>query len=207
MAALQEKFVAEIERRQARFNVNLSAETIGRLAAFYEIVTIWNKRLHLVAPCSPEEFAVRHVLESLVLLEHLPANAGFADVGTGAGLPGLPCAIARPDLRATLIESNQKKAVYLREAASKLGLQNQVLIFNLRFEQMPPPETGFVACRALDKFIEKLPEIVEWAHDAEKLLFFGGASVRAALEKLDLQFAEQLIPESEQRYLFVVAPK
>ena len=199
-------FAMAVTANAGDFGVELNSDKIAALTGYYALVQKWNAKLHLVAPCGAAEFAVRHVLESLALLEFLPPDAGFADVGTGAGLPAIPCLIARSDLRATLIESNAKKAVFLREAASQLKLQNQTLVFNLRFEQMPPPEKGFVACRALDKFVEKLPEIVTWAHDAEKLLFFGGATVRAELERLELRFDAKLIPQSEQRFLFAVEP-
>src|SRR5690349_16438672 len=92
------------------FGLELSGETVTQLGAFYSLLTRWNGRLHLVAPCSPEEFAVRHVLESLLLSKYLPQNAKVADVGSGGGLPTIPCLIARPNLDATLIESSQKKA-------------------------------------------------------------------------------------------------
>ncbi|HZH35196.1 MAG TPA: 16S rRNA (guanine(527)-N(7))-methyltransferase RsmG [Pyrinomonadaceae bacterium] len=200
----KQEYIRAIETSQSSFGLNLSAEAFPRLADYYELVEKWNPRLHLVAPCKPEEFAVRHVLESLALLEHLPENAHLTDVGTGAGLPSIPCLLAREDLRGTLIESNSKKVVFLREAAAKFKLQNRVSILNSRFESSAPPENGFVTSRALDKFIEKLPEIIRWARDAEKLLLFGGTSVREELEKLDLAFAETLLPGSAQRFLFAV---
>ena len=104
------------------FLVRLDDEDIERLSNYYELLMKWNSRLHLVAPCSPGEFATRHILESLLLLRHLPRNARIADVGSGAGLPIIPCLILRDDLRATLIESSQRKAVFLREALR--GLPN-----------------------------------------------------------------------------------
>lgn len=197
-------FVAALEKNQGDFNLRLTERDITSLTTFYELVKTWNKKLHLVAPCPPEEFAVRHILESLALLENLPENTSFADVGTGAGLPGIPCLIVRDDLRGTLIESSQKKTIFLREVVSRLALQNRVLVMNLRFGQMPPPEKGFVTCRALDKFTEKLEEMVKWAREADKLLFFGGDKVRDELRRLELKFTETLIPQSEQRFIFVL---
>lgn len=203
MVAAQD-FAAALEKNQSEFGLRLSEPCVAKLTVFYELVNKWNKTLHLVAPCTAEEFAVRHVLESLALLKHLPEKASFADVGTGAGLPGLPCLIVRDDLRGTLIESSQRKAVYLRETVSTLGLQSRVLVMNLRFEQMPPPEKGFITCRALDKFTEKLQEMVEWAREADEMLFFGGDKVREEMKRLELKFSETLIPQSEQRFIFKV---
>src|SRR5687768_17915958 len=115
------RFHQALQSNQSVFDVGLGSEALSSLSAYYSLIVHWNERLHLVAPCSPEEFATRHVLESLVLLKHLPHGAKIADIGSGAGLPIVPCLIVRPDLEVTLIESSQKKAVFLREAISAVG--------------------------------------------------------------------------------------
>ena len=199
-------FNEAVEKHQTTFGFDFTAEQITDFSGYYELVEKWNPRLHLVAPCTAEEFAVRHVLESLTILDFLPENSRLTDVGTGAGLPSIPCLLARADLRGTLIESNTKKAVFLREVISKFNLQTRAAVFNSRFEQTATP-AGFVTSRALDKFVEKLPEIVDWARSAEKLLLFGGEKVRDKLIELGLDFATKLIPDSERRFVFIVEPK
>ena len=179
------------------FNLELPGETVTRLGEYYSLLTRWNDRLHLVAPCSTEEFAVRHVLESLLLLKHLPSNAVVADVGSGGGLPIIPCLIARPDLKATLIESSQKKAVFLREASKQLN----ATIIARPFEDIPAPPVSFVTCRALDQFMKKLPALIDWAPG--KLLLFAGEMMAEALTKKGVRFEQFLIPQSEKRYLFL----
>ncbi|MDQ4123333.1 MAG: class I SAM-dependent methyltransferase [Acidobacteriota bacterium] len=196
-------FIQAIEKHQTTFGFDFTAAQISDFLDYYGLVEKWNPRLHLVAPCSAEEFAVRHILESLTILDFLPENVELTDVGTGAGLPSIPCLLARRDLRGTLIESNTKKAVFLREALSNFNLQTRTKVLNLRFEQTDEPK-GFVTSRALDKFVEKLPEIVVWARKAEKLLLFGGEKVRDKLIELQLDFRPKLIPSSEQRYVFIV---
>ncbi|HYP51002.1 MAG TPA: RsmG family class I SAM-dependent methyltransferase, partial [Pyrinomonadaceae bacterium] len=109
-------FSQAIAKHQNIFGFHFNDAEISVFSDYYELVEKWNPRLHLVAPCSAEEFAVRHVLESLAILEFLPENAELIDVGTGAGLPSIPCLLARADLRGSLIESNTKKVVFLREA-------------------------------------------------------------------------------------------
>ena len=160
----------------ASFDLDLSEETLTQLAKYYSLLTRWNDRLHLVAPCAPEEFAVRHVLESLMLLKHLPQNARVADIGSGGGLPIIPCLIARPDLQATLIESSQKKAVFLREALTQLHLNATIIA--RPFEEIDPPPVSFVTCRALDQFMQKLPALIDWAPEGSTLLLFGGETLR-----------------------------
>ena len=182
------------------FNLDLPAETVTQFGEYYSLLTRWNDRLHLVAPCSPEEFAVRHVLESLLLLKHLPPNARVTDIGSGGGLPIIPCLIARPDLQATLIESSQKKSVFLREVSNQLHLNSTVLA--RPFEQIEPPPVSFVTCRALDQFVQKLPALLDWAGDST-LLLFGGETLRDELQKMSVKFEVQLIPHSEKRFLFL----
>jgi 16S rRNA (guanine527-N7)-methyltransferase len=183
------------------FNLNLPAETVTQLGKYYSLLTRWNERLHLVAPSTPEEFAVRHVLESLLLLKHLPPNARVADIGSGGGLPIIPCLIARPDLQATLIESSQKKAVFLREASNQLHLNSTIIA--RPFEQVEPSHVCFVTCRALDQFIQKLPGLIDWAPEGSTLLLLGGDTLREELDKAGVKFEQFLIPLSERRFLFL----
>lgn len=175
----------------------------SRLADYYELVLENNLLLHLVAPCSVEEFAIRHILESLTLLEHLPHNAKFADVGTGAGLPSIPCLLVREDLHAVLIESKEKKMTFLGEAVKKLGIERRTAIVNRQFEEAELKDCSSITCRALDKFADKLPRLLKWSGKRAKL-FFGGQNLRAALNANGAGFREKLMPMSERRYLFVI---
>ena len=193
MPSDEQRFKKSLVENMGAYGVELSPETVALLATFYSLLIRWNERLHLVAPCSPEEFATRHVLESLMLLEHLPRNAKIADVGSGGGLPIVPCLIARPDLKATLIESSQKKAVFLREALSAVG--RSATIIAKRFEEVEAPDVEFVSCRALDQFIRKIPLLTAWAPDGSTLLLFGGEDL--------ITSKRYLIPGSEKRYLFL----
>jgi len=179
----------------ASYGLELSSETLTQLTEYYRLLTRWNDRLHLVAPCAPEEFATRHVLESLLLLKHLPPDAKIADVGSGAGLPIIPCLVARADLEATLIESSQKKAVFLREALN--AVSRKATIIARRFEEIEAPAVEFVSCRALDQFTTKLGELIEWAPKGATLLLFGGEGLLPNAKGI-------LISGSDRRYLFVL---
>ena len=196
-----DSFEQSLTSNMATFELDLSDDTITLLGDYYSLLTRWNDRLHLVAPCSPEEFAVRHVLESLLLLKHLPQNARVADIGSGGGLPIIPCLIARPDLEATLIESSQKKVVFLREASNRLGLRTTIV--SQPFEDVPAPAVSFVSCRALDQFMRKLPALINWAPRGSTLLLFGGETLGDQLKQANVNFEQLLIPQSEKRYLFL----
>src|SRR5215204_268205 len=197
------RFEQALRSNMGSFDLDLSPETVTQLAEFYSLLTRWNERLHLVAPCEPEEFAVRHVLESLLLLRYLPSEATVADVGSGGGLPIIPCLIAHPDLEVTLIESSQKKVVFLREALNRLGLRATIIA--RPFEEVPAPPVSFVTCRALDQFMRKLPALINWAPRGSTLLLFGGETLSKQLRRANVNFEQLLIPQSEKRYLFLAA--
>lgn len=198
---MRSDFIKALEKHRNSFDLQLNDRQIERLADYYELIQKHNDLLHLVAPAAAEDFAVRHVLESLTLLEFLPEKARLADVGTGAGLPSVPCLLAREDLQGFLIESKIKKAHFLEEALTSLNLSRRARILNRQFEELEKPNAAFVTCRALDKFTEKLPKILKWSRGSA-LLLFGGNSLRAALEKHNVKFREKLMPLSEQRFLF-----
>lgn len=187
---------------QAEFGLELTPVTIERLADYFELVLEHNTFLHLVGPCTPEEFAVRHILESMTLLEFLPQGSSFADVGTGAGLPAIPCLIAREDLSAVLIESKGKKVRFLELAAEKLSLGGRCEIVDRQFEEAEARGVGYFTCRALDKFAEKLPGMLKHFKHA-RFLLFGGPRIAKVLEKHGRKFESRLMPLSNNRFLFV----
>ena len=200
---MRKDLVQAINTNQAAFGLNLDPAQIDKLADYYDLIQENNEFLHLVAPMPAEEFAIRHILESLTLLEHLPASTKFADVGAGGGLPSIPCLLVRDGLTAVLIESKEKKAKFLTIAVESLGLSTRVKIAHDQFEEVDPYNCEYITCRALDKFTEKLPRLLKWSKK-RKLLFFGGNNLREALQKQTVEFDERLMPMSEQRYLYIL---
>lgn len=199
-----QKFVESLTREATAYGLTLTTEALAGLAKYYDLLSVWNARVHLVAPCSPEEFATRHVLESLLLLKYLPADASVVEVGAGGGLPIIPCLIVRPDLRAVLIEASQKKAVFLREALGQTGSSNRATVIAERFESVVAPPVGFVTCRALERFEEMLKHLLEWAPAPITLLLFGGKRLGRKIEALGYDAEAELAPQSNARYLFRV---
>ncbi len=201
------EFRRALQTHAPLYGVRLNEEAATRLCEYYAEVNRWNARLHLVAPCAPAEFATRHILESLLALEYLPEKARVADVGSGAGLPIIPCLIVRHDLRATLIESSTKKSVFLREALRRLMPTSEASVINRRFETAASPEVDVVTCRALERFTEKFRELANWSPRDATLLLFGGPSLRDSIEAENLRFSIVQIPQSERRYLFIIKRK
>lgn len=198
---MRAEFIESLRSNEAAFSICLPEDKIQQLADHYELLMANNARLHLVAPCSAAEMATRHYLESLTMLEHLPPNAKFADVGSGGGFPAMPCLIVRQDLSAALIESKEKKIEFLKRSVEKLGLSDRVSLTARQFSETDAGHTQYVTCRALDKFSHLVPRLVKWA-GKRRLLFFGGEDMFALLQAAGRSPVQKLMPLSERRYLY-----
>jgi len=101
-------------------------EARAKLSQYIALLDKWNRKHNLTAIRDPEQMVTHHLLDSLAVLAHLPKQARLRvlDIGSGGGLPGIPLAIAKPDWHVVLLDSNHKKAVFLRQAIIELGLTN-----------------------------------------------------------------------------------
>src|SRR5579883_687283 len=112
----------EVLERELRPWVTLSSEQISALYAHYEMLVRWNQKLSLTSIEPGPELVMRHYAESLFLAAHIPPQdaVNIGDIGAGAGFPGVPVAVVHAGMRVALIESNQRKAVFLRESTRQL---------------------------------------------------------------------------------------
>lgn len=118
----------------AELGINLSAAQQDQLLAFRDLLLKWNKTYNLTALRDPEQAISHHLLDSLAILPQL-GDGPLLDVGSGGGLPGIPLAIARPALAVSMVDTVQKKATFLQQAAIQLGLKN-VAVHHARVEEM-----------------------------------------------------------------------
>ena len=131
--------------------VGLQPALADPLLAYLALLQRWNQTYNLTAIRDPREMLVKHLLDSLAMHTHLTSIDTLADLGTGPGLPGIPLAIARPQLQVTLVESNGKKARFLREAVRTLGLTH-VRVLESRAEALDEPgRYALITARALDR--------------------------------------------------------
>jgi 16S rRNA (guanine527-N7)-methyltransferase len=148
MPALSE---AEIVRLLVPYSIE-SKPVAPKLAVYLDLLLRWNARTNLTAIRDPEEIVRRHFGESLFAGEHLgqPLPETLLDLGSGAGFPGLPIALAHPGIVVTLAESQGKKTAFLREAVRALELKN-VEVWAARAESFPAGRSFHtVALRAVD---------------------------------------------------------
>lgn len=139
----------EVLQRELRPWVQLSNAQIGQLYVHYKLLERWNEKMNLTSLKPGVELVVRHYCESLFFGAHFPGAARAAsivDIGSGAGFPGVPIAVLRPDCQVTLVESNQRKSVFLREASRHLA---NVSVVAERAEEVKP-SFGWAVSRAVN---------------------------------------------------------
>jgi len=186
---------AEVLRQKLAGICELSDPQADVLAAHYDLLVKWNKVLNLTAVRSLEEAVERHYCESVFLAMHLPEMPiSVVDIGSGAGFPGIPVAVVRPHSMVTLVESHQRKAVFLREASRDLS---NVRVIARRAEDTPD---GFdwVVSRAV-KYSEIAIALKKLGHSAELLT----GEVRAR-DLPGFNWQEPIrLPWGEHRYLWI----
>src|ERR1700682_527473 len=188
------------------------------ISTYIDILLRWNARINLTAIRNPEEIVTRHFGESLFAARHLfPSSSPvssvvkslprLADVGSGAGFPGIPLKLWNPRINLTLIESNHKKATFLREIARSLTLTD-INVFNGRAEDLLPAQAGFdvVTLRAVEHFEDALQISAALLTPGGKLaLLVGSSQQKIASTTLPsfLWSSARPIPQSQSRVLLV----
>ena len=196
------------------------------ISTYIDILMRWNSRINLTAIRDPEQIVTRHFGESLFLARHLfprgtsaiacpaeqsPAAAvscALADLGSGAGFPGIPIKLWAPSSLLTLIESNHKKAAFLREIARSLTLTD-INIQNARAETLPPATFDVVTLRAVERFDATLPVAARLLKPEGGLALLIGSAQVAQVRSLlpDHPFSHPLpIPLSTSRVLLMSKP-
>lgn len=155
----------------------------GQLVHYLLLLARWNRAYNLTAVRDPREQVARHLLDSLAILPWV-TRGPVLDLGTGAGLPGIPLAIARPELAFTLLDSNGKKTRFVRQAVLELGLA-QVEVIQIRLEAYRPPRKfATIVARALASLPDLYRGARNLASDDARLLALKGRLAREELNAL-----------------------
>jgi 16S rRNA (guanine527-N7)-methyltransferase len=149
--------------------VKHSPETAARFAAYRDLLLRWNTRINLISAETAAEIDQRHIADCTQLQPLLPQDGPIADIGSGAGLPGLVLAIMQPEREIHLVESDKRKAAFLVEASAQLKLP-MVRVHACRVEIAKLPPLSTITARALAPLATLLPY-------AAKLLVPGGVAV------------------------------
>jgi 16S rRNA (guanine527-N7)-methyltransferase len=201
----------QISRALSVFGISISNEQIDMIREYVLLLLKWNQSISLTTVTDPDEIISRHFGESMFAAKLIPVeNCRLADVGTGAGFPGLPLKILSPTLKLLLIESNKKKHAFLSEVVRKLDLKGVEVIPD-RFEQIRPEnfKIDLISARALGEF----KELLRWSAQALKvggnIMLWVGAEDATRLSANSSWIWEPAtrIPDSQRRFILIGRPK
>jgi 16S rRNA (guanine527-N7)-methyltransferase len=186
--------------------ISLSDRQLEQLTSYLDLLLRWNARVNLTAVREAENIVTRHFGESFFAACLLSPEEGtaVADVGSGAGFPGLPVKIYAPSAQLTLIESNQKKAVFLKEAARAIALTD-INVFSGRVQDYPA-SAALVTLRAVERYERTLPDAARLVAPGGRLALLIGADQAQRTPTLlpTLEWRTPVaVPESHSRVILV----
>src|SRR3989442_2014606 len=198
---------AIISRAMQEYNLTATADQVVQVQLYLRLLLTWNTKVNLTAIQDPLEILYRHFCESMYAADAVPLQKGrLADIGSGAGFPGVALKILRPQLDLHLVEANVKKATFLAEVIRELVLRD-VRVLVSRYEDLGEEvaRVDFVCTRAVGEF----PRLLAWASSQiigarQVLLWVGGRDSEVIRKSMDWRWREPIpIPHSLRRYLLV----
>ena len=198
--------------------IKIDPSASERLEIYSRLLREWNEKMNLTAVADPEGIAIKHFYDSLLLLGayDIKEGASLIDVGTGAGFPGLVIKIARPDIKLTLLDSLNKRLVFLREVLSQTGLEAETVHARAEDAAKPPLRESFDVATA--RAVASLPVLCEYCLPYVKnggcFIAMKGPAVEGELEageraagKLGgqiLSIEERYLPGKDKRNLVII---
>lgn len=160
MTAFEEILAARADEA----GIPLTAEQIGQFSVYNEMLLDWNTRMNLTALTAPEDVAVKHIIDSLTAYDAALFDGArtLIDVGTGAGLPGIPLAVYVPHLTVTLLDALNKRVRFLTEVTAAMGLQNVRCIHARAEEAARTAEHRAAYDIAVSRAVARLPILIEY---------------------------------------------
>lgn len=181
------KLEKKLQQGLAALDVDIDPAARAKLLQFLELLAEWNRVYNLTAVREIEQMLPRHLLDSLSVIPYLHGKR-VLDIGTGAGLPGVPLALARPDLHFALLDSNAKKIRFVRQAIHDLGLTN-VETAHIAVERYQPPEAfDTLIARAVAAIPDMLNSCRHLVTPGSRVLAMKGVYPKDELADLDRVF-------------------
>lgn len=190
----------------AGLGLQLAPSFIPKIIHFIEMLCKWNAVFNLTAITEPEEIITRHILDSLSILPYIHKNP-VLDLGSGAGFPGIPCALALPQLNFVLLDSNGKKTRFLTEAIAELAMSN-VEIIQSRVEHYRPKQCfGTITARAFSTIASIINQSSHLLCPTGEFLLMKGISPEKELQSIVQKYhvTRLHVPGlNEQRHLITI---
>ena len=185
----------KLESGIARLGLDVPAEAVDDLIAYMDLLKEWSGTYNLIAPRERDFLLARHILDSLSIAKWLQAGP-LLDVGTGAGLPGLPLAIVKPEMEVTLLDSAGKKIRFIRHVGRTLKISN-IQPLHQRVEELDEDQSfANITSRAFSTLKSFVEAVRPYANESSRLLAMKGTHPTQELEELPdwvkLESVEQL---------------
>jgi 16S rRNA (guanine527-N7)-methyltransferase len=206
---MQDSLLDKLAEGLAALSLALSDHVQHQLIDFLHLLVKWNRAYNLTAVRQPEQMVTRHLLDSLVIGPYIQGPR-ILDVGTGAGLPGIPLALAYPNCQFTLLDSSGKKIRFVTQAVAELGLVNVDVVQSRVEAYQPASRFDTVTARAYSSIEELVKQTAHLLADGGQYLIMKGAYPVAEVEAMPagyhLEAIHQLqVPRLDaQRHLLVV---
>lgn len=142
-------------------NLIISEEQFNKLEALQRAVIETNKKMNLTTITNNEDFAVKHIIDSMTILNYIPKDATVLDIGTGAGFPGIVLGIMRPDIALTLLDSLKKRVQFLKQTLDMLGMGETVKCIPERAEDLAASNIQYDVCTA--RAVAKMKVLAKYA--------------------------------------------
>ncbi|AEH45063.1 methyltransferase GidB [Thermodesulfatator indicus DSM 15286] len=188
-----------LEKGLKELGVSLTPEQAGKIVSFLSLLREFSEPLGLTAIKDPKEIAVKHALDSLSVVRHLPDKGPILDLGTGAGLPGMIIKIARPEQEVWLVDARKKPISFLTYAAGVLGLKD-IRIIQATVGRKDPLPRGYFNC-VVSRAVSELPLLWELASPLLKregfLLAMKGPRAGEEIEAFEKKFPETIVDFKE----------
>lgn len=165
--------------------LGLDATLAEPLERYLALLNQQNALFNLTAIREPREQVTKHLLDSLAILPHIPASGRLLDVGSGAGLPGIPLALALPALEVTLLDSRNKKVRFCEAAIAALGLSPRVRAVHARVEAFQGPRFDAIVSRAFSSLSEFVALTAQLGDAETRWLAMKGARPDAEIVELE----------------------
>lgn len=203
-------FQQYLKKAAEQYGLVLTEKMLQQFDMYFQLLLEWNEKINLTAITEPKEAAVKHMIDSLSCWNdrYFPPGASVIDVGTGAGFPGIPLKIYRPDIRLTLLDSLQKRINFLQEAAGKLKL-DYVQCVHMRAEEGARQELFREQFDvAVSRAVARLPVLAEYCMPFVRVdgCFIALKGMKYAEEVRDGARAVKLLGGSSIKYVPVRLP-
>ena len=183
----------ELESGLEQLGIDFTQEQLGKLLQFIDLLIKWNKVYNLTAVRKPEDMVSLHLLDSLSLLAHLENFDRLLDVGSGAGLPGIPLAIFRPGQQFVLLDSNVKKTRFIQQAIIDLKLKNVQVVHNRVEKYQPDVLFDCITTRAFATIAETLKLVEHLLAKQSRILFMKSNTAESELNQIESSFTHEII--------------